>query len=164
MLKVHRVFKFILSVQTLKNCRPIDLGVNEFVRSIPAWIGKSLLHLKVLNLRSNRFIGKISSKLCHLTSLQILDLADNRLIGNIPWCINNFTAMTTIQNFKGWIDYYSYLGEILENELVVTKGNEYQHSTILPLLTSLDLSSNNLSGEIPEELTSLLVMRSVNLS
>ncbi|GMP95184.1 hypothetical protein CsSME_00044326 [Camellia sinensis var. sinensis] len=152
---------------SLQNCTQlltIDLGMNKFVGSIPAWIGKSLLDLKFLILRSNRFIGEISSKLCHLTSLQILDLADNKLIGTIPWCVNKFTAMTTIQNSSDWIDYSYYYGQILENEFVVTKGNEYQYSTILPLLTSLDLSSNNLSGEIPEELTSLLGLRLVNLS
>ncbi|THF94294.1 hypothetical protein TEA_020509 [Camellia sinensis var. sinensis] len=154
---------------SLQNCTKlliIDLGVNEFVGSIPAWIGKSLFDLKVLNLRSNRFIGEISSELCHLTSLQILDLADNKLTGTIPWCVNNFTFMATVKNSNNWYwnSYSYYDGEIIETEFVVTKANEYLYSTILQFLTSLDLSSNNLSGEIPDELSSLLSLISVNLS
>ena len=44
------------------------------------------------------------------------------------------------------------------------KGRENQYSTILTLVTSMDLSNNNISGEIPEEIMSLFGLVSLNLS
>lgn len=44
------------------------------------------------------------------------------------------------------------------------KRKEDQYDTILSLLTSLDISQNNLSGEIPKQLTSLQGLLSLNLS
>jgi Leucine-rich repeat (LRR) protein len=44
------------------------------------------------------------------------------------------------------------------------KGEEYEYRQLLALVTSMDLSSNNLIGEIPEELTSLYGLRFLNLS
>ncbi|KAK2976430.1 hypothetical protein RJ640_001823 [Escallonia rubra] len=51
-----------------------------------------------------------------------------------------------------------------EDVYVVTKGSELQYVATLSLVTSMDLSSNNLSGEIPKELTSLVELLSLNLS
>lgn len=120
--------------------------------------------MKFLSLRSNYLDGQIPSELCHLSSLQILDLANNSFSGPIPQCLKNLTAMVMKQDSSGQIYYGSYGGEFLENAFVVTKGREFQYDTILVLLTSMDLSDNNISGEIPEEITSLLGLRSLNLS
>nr|CAD1821555.1 unnamed protein product [Ananas comosus var. bracteatus] len=50
------------------------------------------------------------------------------------------------------------------NLLVVIHGEEYQYSTTIYLLKILDLSENNLSGQIPEEIVALVLLRSLNLS
>ncbi|KAG5629266.1 hypothetical protein H5410_000983 [Solanum commersonii] len=47
---------------------------------------------------------------------------------------------------------------------MVNKGNKYQYDTILALFTSMDMSSNNLSGDIPISLTRLAGLRSFNFS
>lgn len=47
---------------------------------------------------------------------------------------------------------------------MATKGGQLRYDTILPLVTNIDLSKNNLSGDIPEELASLVELRSLNLS
>ncbi|BFG19885.1 hypothetical protein CerSpe_061590 [Prunus speciosa] len=162
----------------LKNCIDLtilDLSYNKFLGKIPMWIGTSLSNLGVLNLRSNQLHGNIPYKLCNLTYLQILDLAHNNLSGRMPRCLYSFTAMTTFsedtqlsQEIYG--DLYSALyadskmGKI-ENSNVVTKGREMKYGTnLLILAISLDLSHNIISGEIPEELTSLIYLQSVNLS
>ncbi|KAL7183599.1 hypothetical protein ACSBR2_025901 [Camellia fascicularis] len=152
---------------SLENCTElitIDLGWNQFVGRIPIWLGRSLSKLLILGLRSNNFYGKIPSELCYLTSLQILDLANNSFSGSIPHCFKNFTALTVKQNSSVRISYSIYSGVFFENAFVMTKGQEFQYNTILTLVTSMDLSDNNMSGEIPEELTSLLGLRSLNLS
>ncbi|EYU31379.1 hypothetical protein MIMGU_mgv1a020154mg [Erythranthe guttata] len=51
-----------------------------------------------------------------------------------------------------------------ESATISTKGSEYQYDTTLALVTNIDLSSNNLLGDIPKELTSLVELRSLNLS
>ncbi|KAF7147399.1 hypothetical protein RHSIM_Rhsim03G0185600 [Rhododendron simsii] len=151
----------------LENCTQlvtIDLSLNLIVGSFPTWLGRSLPNLMILSLRSNYFDGQIPSELCHLSSLQILDLANNSFSGPIPQCLKNLTAMVMKQNSSWPISYSYYGGEFLENAFVVTKGREFQYNTILALLTSMDLSDNNISGEIPEEITSLLGLRFLNLS
>ncbi|PHT93999.1 hypothetical protein T459_01881 [Capsicum annuum] len=51
-----------------------------------------------------------------------------------------------------------------ESETVTTKGNMYQYDTILTLFTSMDMSRNNLFGDIPITLTRLVGLRSFNFS
>ncbi|KAL7202136.1 hypothetical protein ACSBR1_033749 [Camellia fascicularis] len=142
----------------------LDLAENEFIGNIPTWIGKGIPNLQILSLRSNNFHGKVSPELCRLASLQILDLADNNLSGSIPSCINNFTGMVFEKTSAERNSYSFHFGAFLENAYVVTKGSEFDYDTIVKLVTSMDLSSNNFSGEIPQELTSLLGLRSLNLS
>ncbi|CAL8998149.1 unnamed protein product [Prunus brigantina] len=157
----------------LKKCTHLtilDLSYNKFLGKIPMWIETSLSNLAVLSLRSNQFHGHIPYKLCDLTYLQILDLAHNNLSGRIPRCLYNFTAMTTFSedthsDFDPVIVGNGYGLEQIENANVVTKGREVKYgSSLLSLAISLDLSDNIISGEIPEELTSLIYLQSVNLS
>ncbi|CAL5323063.1 unnamed protein product [Camellia sinensis] len=84
----------------------------------------------------------------------------------VPKCFNNFTAMTEKQNSSNLFSYYalSPTSEAQENAFLVTKGREVEYSTTLKFVTSMDLSENNLSGEIPKELTRLVGLHSLNLS
>ncbi|GJY36051.1 putative leucine-rich repeat domain, L domain-like protein [Tanacetum coccineum] len=116
--------------------------------------------------RSNSFDGNIPHQLCYLTTVQILDLADNHLSGNIPRCFHNFTVLSGKENIS--IDQFSfyivYGGATIATDLLVTKGRENTYSTILQCVMLLDLSSNNLTGHIPSELTTLVKLNSLNLS
>ncbi|THG08829.1 hypothetical protein TEA_024280 [Camellia sinensis var. sinensis] len=163
---------------SLQNCTKlvvVDLSENEFIGSIPTWMGERLLHLMVLILRSNKLDGVIPQAFCRISSLTILDLANNNLSGAMPWCINNITAMTMKRNFSGDATYQvscrinnnkaicDYI-DFLENAYLVTKGSNNRYDKILTLVTSIDFSNNNISGNIPEDLTSLLGLLSLNLS
>ncbi|KAK9995897.1 hypothetical protein SO802_020583 [Lithocarpus litseifolius] len=122
----------------------------------------------ILNLLSNNFYGQIPDELCALTSLQILDLSHNKLFGSIPKCVNNFITMARNNNLDYPIAFifpslnYSY-GPI-EGELLVIKGKSLEYSTTLRLVNIIDLSNNNLLGEIPKEVASLQGRQSLNLS
>ncbi|XP_048446715.1 receptor-like protein EIX1 [Pyrus x bretschneideri] len=161
-----------LELLNLENNNLIGNIPASFVGSIPTRIGKSLSHLGVLSLRSNMLRGNIPHELCSLRKLQILDLTDNNLFGAIPTCFNNFTAMTNFSNSGGPILFYTCsLGDYgffedydIENAILVSKGRETKYTNKLALVTSLDLSDNVISGEIPEELTSLICLQSLNLS
>ncbi|KAF3952937.1 hypothetical protein CMV_021566 [Castanea mollissima] len=155
----------------LKNCKylfTIDIGKNEFVGSIPLWIGHRLSSLMILNLRFNNFQGQIPKELCALTSLQILDLSHNKLFGRIPKCVNNFSTMARNNNSNsplfllGWSIGSSFIP--FESELLLIKGKALEYSTTLWLVNIIDLSNNNLSGEIPKEVASLQGLQSLNLS
>ncbi|OVA03763.1 Leucine-rich repeat [Macleaya cordata] len=158
---------------SLRNCTmlvKIDLGENGLTGRIPTWMGESLPGLMVLRLRYNKFNDGIPRELCHLTSLQVLDLAYNNLSGSIPRCFSNFSAMALALALKrnlGFVnDFYSLNTSKYEAETgLVNKGREFGYGyTLLIQFTIMDLSKNNLSGEIPEELTRLLGLRSLNLS
>ncbi|KAK4339214.1 hypothetical protein RND71_040676 [Anisodus tanguticus] len=144
----------------------IDLAENEFIGQLPSWLGMSFPNLIILSLRSNKLDGELPQELCHLKDLQILDLANNSFIGIIPRCISNFSAMvkgkTVLDDDK--FKYSFYPGIVRESATVTTKGNTYQYDTILALFTSMDMSSNNLSGDIPISLTRLAGLRSFNIS
>ncbi|XP_070669150.1 receptor-like protein EIX1 [Malus domestica] len=165
---------------SLQNCEQLlllDLGGNKFVGSIPIWFGQSLV---VLSLRSNKFHGAIPDELCSLMNLQILDLGYNNLSGMIPRCFQNLSSMaitfprsTSFEVFSEYDAGYGvaiagmvYYDETtyIESAVFVTKGKEVKYNTMLGLVASLDLSSNMLSGEIPEELTSLIRLQTLNLS
>ncbi|XP_028085355.1 receptor-like protein EIX2 [Camellia sinensis] len=168
---------------SLQNCMSlvlVDLGEKEFHGSIPTWMAKRLPYLIVLTLRSNKLDGVIPLELCRLSHLQVLDLANNNLSGAIPWCINNFIAMVRKEKHVHSIAnenpmYENAMPPIVasapfgrkdfsENEVLVTKGNIYQYDKTLSLVTSLDLSNNNISEKIPRELTSLQGLHFLNLS
>ncbi|CAL9088896.1 unnamed protein product [Musa acuminata var. zebrina] len=151
----------------LKQCEQLvtlDLGENNLFDEIPTWVGENLLSLRVLSLKSNLFYGTIPVHIAYLTSLQVLDLSSNHLSGSIPSSLGNCSAMVEIQH-----DITSLLnlvdgGYYGESIVITAKGYDIQYTTILSLVTSIDLSNNNLSGEIPRELTKLHGLHFLNLS
>ncbi|KAK2983505.1 hypothetical protein RJ640_023039 [Escallonia rubra] len=155
---------------SLGNCRSlglIDLGENNFTGVIPSWIGGST-SLLVLRLRSNCFAGNIPKSLCQLSSLIVLDLALNNLSGTIPKCLNELSAMaqTLTPDYVRFeaLEYGYDYGDYVENLVLVIKGRESEYNRILKLIKVIDLSTNNLSGMIPTEITSLLGLRYLYLS
>ncbi|CAN6577477.1 unnamed protein product [Malus baccata var. baccata] len=145
----------------LQNCsslRSIDLGDNKLSGKIPLWIGgSSVSKLSRLLLRSNYLNGCISQQLCNLQGLHILDLSHNNLSGTIPMCLDNLTSL---------VNDDSYVQQFVEIEqaTLTLKGEELVYNTTLYLVKSIDLSSNNLQGEIPGEISSLIQLGTLNLS
>jgi len=148
-----------LSLQNCKSLEIADLSENLLSGSLPIWLGNSSAYLKALSFRSNRFYGNIPKEFCNLNSLQIMDLAHNKLSGIIPRCFSSLSAMVKLNSDiimagHGWE----------KPVFLVTKGKGYEYGNNLYLVTSMDLSSNNLIGEIPDELTSLYGLQFLNLS
>ncbi|CAL9066543.1 unnamed protein product [Musa banksii] len=149
----------------LKSCTELstlDLGHNNFIGNIPTWIGESLLSLKTLSLRSNAFNGRIP-QLSSLSSLRILDLSNNNLSGTIPQSFGNFSALRSTPMYHCC---YFNDGRVYEDDMwLFIKGSEFKYTTSqLSIDALIDLSNNNLSGNIPEELGNLHGLRSLNLS
>eukprot|EP00258_Populus_trichocarpa_P026564 XP_024442583.1 receptor-like protein EIX2 isoform X3 [Populus trichocarpa] len=162
---------------SLKNCsmlKFLDLSRNQLSGEIPAWLGESLSSLMFLSLQSNEFIGSIPLHLCQLTNLRILDLSQNTISGAIPKCLNNLTAMVLKGEAETIIDnlYLTSMrcGAIFSGRYYINKawvgwkGRDYEYERYLGLLRVIDFAGNNLSGEIPEEITGLLGLVALNLS
>ncbi|XAR51994.1 Non-specific serine/threonine protein kinase [Bertholletia excelsa] len=141
----------------LQNCRmmdTLDIGDNQISGLLPPWIGVNMPSLLILRARNNSLTGIIPSQICELLSLHILDLSLNKLSGLIPPCFGN------LEGFKTEINLVRYESQIQ----VMAKGNILLYYSTLYLVNSLDLSSNNLSGDIPERLMSLVKLGTLNLS
>ncbi|XP_038979870.1 receptor-like protein EIX2 [Phoenix dactylifera] len=143
----------------------LDLGENRLSGSIPTWIGESLSSLRVLRLRSNSFDGNIPMQIFSLSYLQVLDLACNNFSENLPSSFGNFTAMVEIpEGSKPMLSNISIVPYYEESLLIVAKGLEFEYTSVLSLVTSIDLSQNNISEEIPIEVTNLHGLHFLNLS
>jgi Leucine-rich repeat (LRR) protein len=153
-----------LSMENQTAIELLDLSENHFSGILPLWFGKSLFTLMVLVLRSNNFSGSLPQELCRQTQLQILDVSSNNFSGSIPRCFGNFTAMVRPAYGDRIFDFIPPKGGFSQSTFLVRNGMEYEYRNILALVTSMDLSSNNLIGEIPEELTNLYGLLLLNLS
>ncbi|XP_023742092.2 receptor-like protein EIX2 isoform X2 [Lactuca sativa] len=162
-----------LSLRSCTSLTSLNLGANKFSGNVPVWIGENLTRLYVLILSSNNFFGTIPLQLCQLPNLHILDLSRNHLHGTIPSCLNNLTSMvqggfsaTQIGHFFYSISHFWHGStSYFDHAVIEWQGAEREFIRFnLGLLKTIDLSSNNLTGTIPLELTSLVELVALNLS
>jgi Leucine-rich repeat (LRR) protein len=130
----------------------MNLGENEFSGTIPMKMSQDL---EVVILRDNQFEGNIPQEIFNLSHLIHLDLANNKLSGSIPNSVYKLTQMVDHS-----IPDFTNLGSI---ELF-TKGQEYYMRDLYRNRKTIDLSANNLSGEVPLELFQLVQLQTLNLS
>ncbi|KAJ6868240.1 LRR receptor-like serine/threonine-protein kinase FLS2 isoform X2 [Populus alba x Populus x berolinensis] len=163
---------------SLRNCSSLvflDLSSNKLQGEIPGWIGESMPSLKILSLQSNGFSGSIPPNLCHLSNILILDLSLNNISGVIPKCLNNLTSMVQKTEseyspannavFSGYFIAPAGTLAAYQNEIRVGwKGREDDYGSTLGLLRIINFARNKLVGEIPEEITGLLLLLALNLS
>ncbi|KAL5173126.1 Receptor-like protein EIX2 [Glycine soja] len=161
---------------SLKNCTSLfmlNLSENMLSGPIPSWIGESMHQLIILNMRGNHLSGNLPIHLCYLKRIQLLDLSRNNLSSGIPSCLKNLTALPSTQvtlshiywNDKTSIVIYGYTFRGYTLDITwMWKGVERGFKDPELELKSMDLSCNNLMGEIPKEIGYLLGLVSLNLS
>uniref|UniRef100_A0A2N9FSR9 Uncharacterized protein n=1 Tax=Fagus sylvatica TaxID=28930 RepID=A0A2N9FSR9_FAGSY len=146
-----------------------DLSWNDFNcrNGIPSFLG-SMGNLRHLDLSYGlTSLDSFPHQLGNLSGLRYLELG-----GPIPNCLKNFSAMAISDPSEGvFIDslelqfiIVSYTVSYIENLMLVPKGEELEYENNLKYVRIIDLSSNNLSGSIPDEISVLLELRFLNLS
>ncbi|KAF2301381.1 hypothetical protein GH714_023476 [Hevea brasiliensis] len=171
------------------NLLALNVRDNRLSGKVPNMIAE-LSNLRVLLLGGNNLSGSIPKQLCQLQNISLMDLSSNAFSGSIPRCFYNITfgkmrpnyqsiAETSIHlPFWTWIYVYPnkhYAGteegmlngsSILRVEIeFVTKNRRgIYRGEILNYLSGVDLSCNNLIGEIPPELGNLSWIHALNLS
>ncbi|KAH9667079.1 Receptor-like protein 13 [Citrus sinensis] len=169
----------------------LDLRDNKFFGRIPHQINKHS-ELRVLLLRGNYLQGEIPIALCQLQKLRILDLSHNKLNGSIPSCFANvlfwregngdlygsgldiyfqFGGLRSIGTYYNstldlWLsrDDYATLHQRAQVQFVTKNRYEFYNGSSLNYMSGMDLSYNELTGEIPSEIGELPKVRALNLS
>nr|XP_023918150.1 receptor-like protein EIX1 [Quercus suber] len=122
---------------TLKNVGIIDTIPEEWFSIISSQIIR-------FDLSQNQIMGKLPHQLI-LPNVNFIDLSYNCFKGPIPLWFTNVTELYLKSN--------SFSGTIPSNI-----------DDLMPRLRCLDLSENNLNGEIPDEIKSLTALNTLNLS
>ncbi|KMT12726.1 hypothetical protein BVRB_4g088220 [Beta vulgaris subsp. vulgaris] len=155
---------------SLQNCTSLvllDVSYNSLTGYIPSMIGDNLKRLGILSLRSNHFFGVLPLSLCQLSHLQIMDLSFNHISGNIPRCIHNLKAMTSTSDLLPEILYqydFSVIMRYYDAAFVMWKGKDQIFRNSLGQVKFIHMSNNALEGDIPEGITNLVGLVSLDLS
>jgi hypothetical protein len=154
----------------------LDIRNNNLSGNIPKWLYDHPCLVEVL-LSGNRFEGHLLRRMCQMESLQVFDISDNHISGGIPPCLDNITFWKSSPSSNS-PSYYRENGQLffamqslrqhplfeIEMDLQI-KHEVYDYKGIpLSLMTIIDMSSNQLTGNIPFQMGELSQLRSLNLS
>ncbi|KAL7224340.1 hypothetical protein ACSBR1_025741 [Camellia fascicularis] len=167
--------------KSLENCKMLqvlDLGRNKFSDKFPYWL-ENLTSLQVLILRSNKFHGPIPNSKFKFPfpNLRVMDLSNNYFTGPLPRkYFKNLNAMMNVDEASFELQYLGMPGRsaYYYNDCltIVIKGSTIEMVKVLTIFTAIDLSKNNfedlssnkLTGEIPQQLRNLKSLEVLNLS
>ncbi|KAJ6330180.1 hypothetical protein OIU76_008913 [Salix suchowensis] len=138
------VGKITLSITNLTSLQVLTLASNQLVGQIPSELGQ-MRSLKWIYLGYNNLSGEIPIELGQITSLNHLDLVYNNLTGQIPSSLGNLSNLQYLFLYQNKL-----AGPIPKSIFGLTKLISLDLSD-----NSLsDLSTNSLTGRIPEGLCS----------
>uniref|UniRef100_A0A0E0CFT7 non-specific serine/threonine protein kinase n=1 Tax=Oryza meridionalis TaxID=40149 RepID=A0A0E0CFT7_9ORYZ len=152
----------------------LNISSNRFTGEFPSITWEKMRNLVAINASNNSFTGHIPSSFCSSsTSFAVLDLGYNQFSGNIPPGIGKCSALRLLKaddnNIKGSLpgdlfnatslEYLSFANNGLQgtiDDALVVK--------LINLLQVLNISTNNLHGEIPESICQLKKLEVIRLS
>ncbi|KAG6402272.1 hypothetical protein SASPL_139149 [Salvia splendens] len=143
--------------RSLKSCVSLEfmnIGNNMINDTFPCMLPPSL---HVLVLHTNRFHGEVK---CHKDwpELQILDISSNNFSGRLESV--NFTSWKRMTQLQGDDDTSLYTGGVI----ITMKGMPREYGGILSDFGTIDFSSNDFQGQIPDAVGDLISLRQLNFS
>lgn len=137
-----------LALGNLTNLNNLDLGGNQLSGDIAPVLAR-MSRMKTLRLQGNQFTGSLSQWVQNMPLLEELTLARNKLAGDIATGVfSNLSHLTIVD-----ISNNTFLTGPIPDDLVS-----------LPSLQELSLGGNNFTGIVPGKLTVSPVITSVDLS
>ncbi|KAL6629136.1 hypothetical protein ACP70R_028901 [Stipagrostis hirtigluma subsp. patula] len=143
------------TIDGFQNLRVLSITACSLSGNIPLWLSK-LKNLEMLFLNRNRLSGPIPSWIKNLDSLFHLDISDNKLAGELPPALMEM-PMLSKENNATHVDPRVF-------ELPVYIGHSSQYRITSTFARTLDLSHNNITGVIPQEIVQLKLLDRLNLS
>ncbi|OMO54450.1 hypothetical protein CCACVL1_27792 [Corchorus capsularis] len=172
--------------------RVLNLKHNHLVGNIPFSINGTheLRSLRILLLGNNSLNGAIPELVCRLKNISIMDLSKNFFSGPLPSCLYNIswgnvdiTSISLSQECLGaftpppdyevdrhlltnpvFLTNFEFPKMEVEVDFITKNRLDFYKGNPLDLMSGLDLSCNNLSGEIPPALGRLTSIHALNLS
>ncbi|KAJ4967024.1 hypothetical protein NE237_018873 [Protea cynaroides] len=152
----------------------LDMRNNDLFGGIPEWMS-ALSGLRILLLQRNHLNGPIPHHLCQLVMIRLMDLSHNSLSGSIPQSFNNISfgrrkdveyILGIESNFASAYDNSGpvVMGAAEEIEFMTKSRSNLYRGYILNFMSGIDLSCNNLTGDIPNEIGDLNEIHVLNLS
>nr|XP_004516063.1 receptor-like protein 7 [Cicer arietinum] len=162
--------------KSLVNCSALevlDLANNNIHDKFPCML-KNISTLRVLVLRQNRFYGTLRCQKTNGTwhKLQIVDIAFYNFSGKLPGrYFTRWEAMMSDENQDdsnvNHLQFQIFQYEVIyyENSVTVSnKGQQMELKKILTIFTTIDFSSNNFEGPIPEVVMDFKALYVLNFS
>ncbi|KAK6804971.1 hypothetical protein RDI58_002755 [Solanum bulbocastanum] len=151
----------------------VDLSSNSFHGGIPPslCLPPSLFWLR---LSRNNLFGERPKSLSNCKSLLTLDIGENKISGTIPeWFGESLLSLQKLSMTENMIGghipptlcqlFGLQILDLSHNDLA-EGNNDMTYTSTLDQVNLIDLSFNNLHGEIPNEITGLSALGTLNLS
>nr|VDD36520.1 unnamed protein product [Brassica oleracea] len=155
-------------LQNFKNLRFLGVEANQFSGPIPDEIG-NLTNLKGLQLGSNQFTGSLPNTLARLVNLEDFRVSDNNFDGTIPAYIGNWPRLQKLylyaSGLKGPIpDEIARLENLTNLFITDTSGINIFPYISSQAIETLILRNLSLSGPIPSYIWNMPKLRILDLS
>ncbi|KAK3444542.1 hypothetical protein EUGRSUZ_A01353, partial [Eucalyptus grandis] len=138
------------TISRLANLQWILLFTNNFLGEIPRDFGKYSPSLSDVEFSDNSFTGKLPPDLCSGFALKYFVVDGNNFTGPLPDCLKNCSGLTRVR--------------LESNQFTADITSAFGVHPNLVYLRVLALSSNELTGRIPDEMGDLGELFRLNLS
>ncbi|KAJ0709869.1 putative leucine-rich repeat domain superfamily [Helianthus annuus] len=146
-------------ISGFQELKVMELGACMLFGQVPIWL-MSLTNLEYIALSDNNISGKIPGWLQYLPNLFYLALNNNLLSGGLPVELTRLPALATHQV----LDQVKNDNLELPVIIVPLNASNWQYNCPASIPPMLDLSYNNLSGDIPVEIGNMMSIQVLDLS
>ncbi|XP_021821222.1 receptor-like protein 2 [Prunus avium] len=135
-----------------QNLRVLGLVRSNLTGQIPFWLSK-LKNLEILALGFNQITGPIPSWLGTLPRLFYISLSHNRISGKFPQQLCRLPRLHEPIASQG--DNYEFEFPVFSSSISITANQTFLSQKLYFFPATIDLSTNNIVGDIPTEISQL---------
>ncbi|XP_022685188.1 probable LRR receptor-like serine/threonine-protein kinase At3g47570 [Setaria italica] len=171
----HLVGSIPAVLSNLTGLTKLDLSFCNLTGDIPTELGL-MRELSILHLGNNQLAGPIPTSLTNLSKMSDLILQKNQLSGPVPATFGNIRALNTLElsdnNLNGNLDFLSSLSNCRQLQVLDITSNSFSGGlpalpadvSGLKLVNQIEISSNILTGKIPDSFGQLRMLAQLDLS